>query len=66
MSTRIAMISEHASPLADLGGRVEILPYLENYSTSSVIEKIRHSLVDSRSEERNELSEVRLKKRHER
>ena len=26
----------------ELGGRVEILPYLESYSTSSVIEKIRH------------------------
>ena len=27
-----------------LGGRVEILPYLESYSTTSVIEKIRHIL----------------------
>jgi len=25
----------------ELGGRVEILPYLESYSTTSVIEKIR-------------------------
>ena len=28
----------------ELGGRVEILPYLESYSTTSVIEKIRHIL----------------------
>jgi D-beta-D-heptose 7-phosphate kinase/D-beta-D-heptose 1-phosphate adenosyltransferase len=34
-----------ASLVDELGGRVEILPYLENYSTSSVIEKIRHLLI---------------------
>jgi D-beta-D-heptose 7-phosphate kinase / D-beta-D-heptose 1-phosphate adenosyltransferase len=33
-----------ASLVDDLGGKVEILPYLENYSTTSVIEKIRHIL----------------------
>ncbi len=31
-----------ASLVNELGGRVEILPYLESYSTTSVIEKIRH------------------------
>lgn len=30
-----------AGLVEELGGRVEILPYLENYSTTSVIEKIR-------------------------
>jgi D-beta-D-heptose 7-phosphate kinase/D-beta-D-heptose 1-phosphate adenosyltransferase len=29
----------------ELGGHVEILPYLEEYSTTSVIEKIRHLLL---------------------
>jgi D-beta-D-heptose 7-phosphate kinase/D-beta-D-heptose 1-phosphate adenosyltransferase len=33
-----------ASLVDDLGGKVEILPYLESYSTTSVIEKIRHIL----------------------
>ncbi len=37
-----------ASLVDELGGRVEILPYLENYSTTSVIEKIRQMLVGSR------------------
>jgi D-beta-D-heptose 7-phosphate kinase / D-beta-D-heptose 1-phosphate adenosyltransferase len=33
-----------AALVDELGGRVEILPYLESYSTTSVIEKIRHIL----------------------
>jgi len=31
-----------ASLVDELGGRVEILPYLENYSTTSLIEKMHH------------------------
>ncbi|MFT3894216.1 MAG: D-glycero-beta-D-manno-heptose 1-phosphate adenylyltransferase [Anaerolineales bacterium] len=34
-----------AELVEELGGQVYILPYLENYSTTSVIEKIRESLV---------------------
>lgn len=39
-----------ASLVEQFGGRVEILPYWENYSTTSVIEKIR-MMVAARSEE---------------
>lgn len=35
-----------ASLVEQLGGRIEILPYLENYSTTSVIEKIRLLLLE--------------------
>lgn len=53
-----------ASLVDQLGGRVEILPYLESYSTSNVIEKIKHSQVEMLPDERRELSEIQLKKRH--
>jgi D-beta-D-heptose 7-phosphate kinase/D-beta-D-heptose 1-phosphate adenosyltransferase len=36
-----------ASLVEELGGQVHILPYLENYSTTSVIEKIRNLLTKS-------------------
>ncbi|MGE5249350.1 MAG: D-glycero-beta-D-manno-heptose 1-phosphate adenylyltransferase [Bacteroidota bacterium] len=47
-----------ADLVEELGGRVEILPYLEDHSTTSVIEKIR-SIVEAKSAQpRDELSQI--------
>jgi D-beta-D-heptose 7-phosphate kinase/D-beta-D-heptose 1-phosphate adenosyltransferase len=53
-----------ASLVDELGGRVEILPYLESYSTTNVIEKIRNILAEQAIQEQRELSEVGEKKHH--
>ena len=51
-----------AGLVEQLGGRVEILPYLESYSTTNIIEKIRNIVNGGAAREPMEVSEVRLRK----
>jgi D-beta-D-heptose 7-phosphate kinase/D-beta-D-heptose 1-phosphate adenosyltransferase len=54
-----------AALVEELGGRVEILPYLEDYSTTGVIEKIHQVSGQKTIQAQGELATVGAKKRHE-